>query len=718
MASPSKALEEELALASLAIVGDRDRNDTSTEDFDPIAQRKFRTIGASATDSSDEKLTMRLGAQPNEEKEEEFNWDKNSEGDPEHAEETGDDEIEGDELCFPFWHRLSTLGQWLFVNTILVLILLPIALISKYAFAEETQISHVALSLWCLFVGITILSLGVCRSLVYLAIELWKWRMKRLRYLERVQLVESLQGWVTLAMWSLVNYGIWIWILQTQVCKNAALNKDDACSPNYTLTRIFLGVVFSAIAFFFKSYAFHSFVRSFHEVAFRERITNLRFAENVLDTLREARKRAKPKAPTLTGTESATVITLEGLDLATSLPKKESVDAPPKALNTSLGNPVTKLREDRTLRPLYKTFLPAVDLDLVKLTGDLVLDDTGKSTSGASSSGIAKVDAERDEARKLARKIFEWLCPEDKPEISVEQFYRVFNKPGVAKKAFAIFDTNGQGGISAREMRSSVVNIFEERRNLSKSISDMHKALAKLNLVLTVVTVFILLFVWLLVFGVDLSSVFVTLTTLLVISSYFVGSSLSSTFTAVVFLFVTHPYDVGDLIQIQLSGTFFTFTVMEMNILTTTLKKDDGLTAIVPNNILSQNFIYNVRRSAPQSQSISLDVPFDTDVKKVAELREMLKSWVQKERHDYGSSYVLMLDADGAKYTIKLIIGVVHRDNFQDGGKATQRKDKFIHKIKELLKELQILPTTPPPTSEISISKDLQQLLGASVSSR
>ncbi|KAJ3338296.1 hypothetical protein HDU93_009743 [Gonapodya sp. JEL0774] len=627
----------------------------------------------------------------------------------EEDEEDLEEQIEDEESCFPLWNRLSPAGQWIFVNLILVVgILLPIGLITKFAFADPA-IGHVPVSLWCIFISITVISLGLCRLFVYLCLQIAKLRLRQLRYVERIQLVESLQGWITLAIWSLVNLALWVYILNNQRARN------------YTVTRIFTGLVFSSIAFFFKSLAFHSFVSGFHELAFKDRITKLKFAQYVLDTLREARKKSMPSPMAVI----ASKITFDSSDpqgsadtvisLSRDSPPR-SPPAPPTNAPTTQGglaHPVSKNPADGTLRPLYNSFVSSVpiSLDFVKLPGEFLLDD--KSGAGISASETTKADMERAESRRLAKKLFEWICPDDKAEIDIEQFYQIFPRISIAKRAFAIFDTNGQGGISAIEMRSSVSKIFQEQRHLSQSIEDMHKALSKLNLVLTIVTVVVLLFVWLIIFGIDLSSVFVTLTTLLVIMNYFIGANLSNTFTSILFMFVTHPYDVGDVIQVQQSGAFYTFTVMEMNILTTTLKRDDGLMTIVPNNDLSHLFIYNVRRSAPQSHSIALEIPFDTDFKKIAEIRAALAAWVLTEHRDFTKSYVLAIDADGSRYTIKLVIGVVHKDNFQDGGKVGERKQKFVTKVKELLEIAQILPSAPPASSHIVLSKDAEELLGA-----
>ncbi|KAJ3316166.1 hypothetical protein HDU93_004575 [Gonapodya sp. JEL0774] len=127
----------------------------------------------------------------------------------------GDDEPE-QSGCLSFWSKLSTVGRWVVVNSGAALILLPIFFVSKFGFNDAAKPANVALSLWALFFAITVFSMAGCRVLVWIAISAWKRSDRRLQNVEKTELVESLQGWITIALWSIINYSWWIWILLSQ----------------------------------------------------------------------------------------------------------------------------------------------------------------------------------------------------------------------------------------------------------------------------------------------------------------------------------------------------------------------------------------------------------------------------------------------------------------------------------------------------------------------
>ncbi|KXS10446.1 hypothetical protein M427DRAFT_36983 [Gonapodya prolifera JEL478] len=659
----------------------------------------------------------------------------------------GGDDDSDDGGCFWFWNGLSTRGRWILVNSVAACILLPIFFISKFAFDNRTQIANVALSLWALFCAITVFSMAGCRMLVWAMIAAWKASDRRLQNVEKTQLVESLQGWITIALWSILNYAWWIWILVSQVCPATG---DCQRTP---VTSIFLGVMISSIFFFFKSYLFHSFVRSFHREAYQDRLSKLRFAEFVLDSLREARKKnskpahsnrtksaipaSSPRASSRPEDKSMTLPAGFSVHIAepqvrlsiddANDPAATQIDIIDTLPKSPVGNhhraesPAGKSRSEPNIPvlqqpPTKKTFnsrmffpplafaIHAIRKKSDEDTSTSSLEENEKTSPGSSSVPKEGDDA-REEAKRFAKKTFEWLCPPGRVDLILADFEPLFSKLTTTQKAFALFDRNENGSISRREMKMTVVETFEEQRHLTKSIEDMHHALTKLDLVLSVITVFLLFWVWLLIFGVDLQSVFVTLTSLLVLSTYVIGGSLKDTFSCIIFLFVTHPYDVGDLIQVP--GHTMSYIVVEMNILTTTFRRTDGMTVLASNTVLSNMFISNIRRSAPMSQSVQLDIPIDTPVEKIHEIKQRMSEWVQKEAIDYSSFDVNITDLISESFSMKVSMSVKHRDNWQDGSKKSQRQTRFLTQLTKVLQELGVTVAREKPVSFVPAASAL-----------
>jgi len=73
-------------------------------------------------------------------------------------------------------------------------------------------------------------------------------------------------------------------------------------------------------------------------------------------------------------------------------------------------------------------------------------------------------------ARKLARKLFEGLDEDRGGCLTKNEFEPFFRNASDAAQAFALFDKDGNGDISKKEMRSAVSRIYRERRALAGSL--------------------------------------------------------------------------------------------------------------------------------------------------------------------------------------------------------------------------------------------------------
>jgi hypothetical protein len=75
-------------------------------------------------------------------------------------------------------------------------------------------------------------------------------------------------------------------------------------------------------------------------------------------------------------------------------------------------------------------------------------------------------------ARKLAKKLFTNLRDQhpDRDSLVVEDFEPYFKSTADAHQAFHLFDKDGNGDLSKREMREAVQRIYRERKSLVASL--------------------------------------------------------------------------------------------------------------------------------------------------------------------------------------------------------------------------------------------------------
>ncbi|CAE6438170.1 unnamed protein product [Rhizoctonia solani] len=298
-------------------------------------------------------------------------------------------------------------------------------------------------------------------------------------------------------------------------------------------------------------------------------------------------------------------------------------------------------------------------------------------------------------ARRLARDLFENLANVDanRKELTVEDFYPFFKTEDDARTAFSLFDKDGNGDISKKEMREAVQRIYRERKALTASLKDMSSAVGKLDGVLIALALIVILFICLLIFNRSntLASL-VPIATIILGFSFVFGNSAKTLFESLIFIFSTHVYDVGDLVMIDDQALF----VKEFGLFSTTFRRVDGQEIIAPNSLLaSVKLIHNVRRSGSMWETTDLQVSYDTPLEVLEKLRQRLKQYVAANSREWGGGCEINIDKMEYQNAIHLIVAMEHRSNWQDWGGRWNRRNAFMKNLKTELEALEIQYSLP-----------------------
>ncbi|KAH7887623.1 Mechanosensitive ion channel-domain-containing protein [Phlebopus sp. FC_14] len=260
-------------------------------------------------------------------------------------------------------------------------------------------------------------------------------------------------------------------------------------------------------------------------------------------------------------------------------------------------------------------------------------------------------------ARKLARKLFGALSVTSpgRSHLVVEDFYPYFKSTSEAHAAFALFDKDGNGDISKREMREAVQRIYRERKALIASLKDVGSAVAKLDAVLVCIALLGILFACLLIFNRNntLASL-VPLATIILGFSFIFGHSAQTLFESLIFIFSTHVFDVGDLIMIDEQY----LVVKEFGLFSTTFRRVDGQEIIVPNSLLSSTkLVHNMRRSNSMWETTTIMISYSTSLELVEQLRLRIQAYVSANSREWSGCGV-NIDKMEYQNAIHLIIAV------------------------------------------------------------
>ncbi|KIJ70095.1 hypothetical protein HYDPIDRAFT_172003 [Hydnomerulius pinastri MD-312] len=297
-------------------------------------------------------------------------------------------------------------------------------------------------------------------------------------------------------------------------------------------------------------------------------------------------------------------------------------------------------------------------------------------------------------ARRLARKLFDALSVTSpgRHHLVVDDFYPYFRTTSEAHAAFALFDKDGNGDISKKEMRESVQRIYRERKALTASLKDVGSAVAKLDAVLVCIALVGIIFACLLIFNRnDTLTSLVPLATIILGFSFIFGHSAQTLFESLIFIFSTHVFDVGDLVMIDDQY----LVVKEFGLFSTTFRRVDGQEIIVPNSLLSSTkLVHNMRRSSSMWESTTIMVSYSTSLEIVEQLKQRIQAYVAANSREWSGCGV-NIDKMEYQNAIHLTIAVEHRPNWQDWGGRWARRTAFMRHLKTILEDLDMKYTLP-----------------------
>ena len=279
------------------------------------------------------------------------------------------------------------------------------------------------------------------------------------------------------------------------------------------------------------------------------------------------------------------------------------------------------------------------------------------------------------EAKRLARSIFvafrgthkrSYLIPSD--------FEPAYPNPEDARDAFSVFDRDGNGDISQSEIKNTVMQVYKERRFLSRSMQDVNHAVGQLDGIFLVVALVVVMFEAFAIFNINIGKTLTTFYSLAIAFAFVFKESAANVFDSIIFIFITHPFDTGDRIQIGDA----VLVVKRMSLLSCLFTDSLNQDVYISNVILSATSILNMRRSGYQWEAITAQFDFNTPLEKLDALEEDLIHWLQTEPERlFVPSTAIVPQKIEYMRSIECTIGMTHADTWQDWGRRFYRKNAF-----------------------------------------
>ncbi|PRQ28023.1 putative mechanosensitive ion channel MscS [Rosa chinensis] len=436
---------------------------------------------------------------------------------------------------------------------------------------------------------------------------------------------------------------------------------------NY-VTWTIVSLLIGAFLWLLKTLLLKILASSFHVNTFFDRIQESIFHQYVLQTLSghplmEEADRNGGKSP------STSKLSYRATKKAKAGKEKEVID-------------MTKLQQIKQEK--VSSWTMKVLVDAVTSSGLSTISHTLDEMEGLNEQRDKEITSEM-EATAAAYDIFLNVAPLGANYIEEWDLLRFMIEEEV-ELVWPLIDVNKTGQVDRKTLTEWVVKVYNGRKALAHSLTDTKTAVKQLNKLVTSVLVIITIIVWLLLMEIATTKVLVFLSSQLVVAAFMFGNTCKTIFEAIIFVFVMHPFDVGD--RCVIDGV--QLMVEEMNILTTVFLKLNQEKVYYPNSVLSTKPISNYYRSSNMGDNVEFSIAFTTPVKKIGELREKVKEYVEGNPTLWHPNHqIVVLEIENVN-KLKLALYFSHTMNFQEWGEKQKRRSEMVMALKKCLEDLHI----------------------------
>ncbi|TPX47630.1 hypothetical protein SeMB42_g00395 [Synchytrium endobioticum] len=442
------------------------------------------------------------------------------------------------------------------------------------------------------------------------------------------------------------------------------------------LTLLWTCLVWGCFVWVCEKLALQVFAVQFSRRAFAERLEDEKFAFHVLGCLNRARHRPHNSLGMVMSKSDLASDSHHGSDLDNEMVVNE-LEKMEKKSSRHRGEPWFKATGFSYFQRGINESTKKLGLYAKNVGGLFVGYDAGESA------GI--ILRNLHDAKTLSRRLFVALQRGSTGVLYPNDFRPYFSNEEETMEAFRLFDKNENGDISPQEMRSTIISMYKDKLALDKSLRDGNQAMQKLDGMFKVFMTILIAFICLGIFGVNVSSFLTGLVSLWLGTLFAIGGTVKNLLEAIIFLFVTHPYDVGDVVEID--GV--TYIVKEFALTSTIFRTGDGKEVIAPNPTLNTKFIYNIRRSGPMVETITLKLSSDTTEDQLNGLKESLNSFLSTQTREFNSGITPVISQLNNNNEMVVSISPQHKMNWSQGNKVA-RSNRFMMELIKILKDLNI----------------------------
>lgn len=200
---------------------------------------------------------------------------------------------------------------------------------------------------------------------------------------------------------------------------------------------------------------------------------------------------------------------------------------------------------------------------------------------------------------EIADSLFDKLRTGNRDYLTEDNFRLYFDAAAV-KRAFATFDPEGRGQVTRTDFQEAVYAIYEERHYIQRSLAGTREVVGRTRIVFGAVAGMLAVLFGIVLFKLQTAAFFIVLGVLYGAFTYLVQDGMRGVYESLRFIFAEHAFDVGDRVVIKGEELL----VEKIELFTSIFRKQDNTAVYIPNSVLAQQTIYNLRRSKRMPEGV------------------------------------------------------------------------------------------------------------------
>ncbi|EPX70811.1 MS ion channel protein 2 [Schizosaccharomyces octosporus yFS286] len=292
----------------------------------------------------------------------------------------------------------------------------------------------------------------------------------------------------------------------------------------------------------------------------------------------------------------------------------------------------------------------------------------------------------------IARRIWYAIVPNREDSLKKEDLSGLIPNQDDIISIFEILDRDYSRSITLDELEQFSREVADEFFSIRISLRDVDVALSKLDRVGLAAVGIIGILIFISFLDTSFATILAAYGTTLLSLSFIFATTAQELMSSIVFLFSKHPFDISDVVVIN--GT--KYEVVTLSLLYTVFRTMSGSTVQAPNSLLNTLFIENLRRSLPQSESVTLSAPFSTDFKQLERLRSLLLEFVKENDRDFRPLLDLSVLDFSALDSLKFTVTFYYKSNWQNTALQAIRRNKFMCGLINAVRDVNLPAVSDP----------------------